>query len=90
MPDHIHLFCTPGVMHRESVRKWAGFWKRLASVSNSSLAGVWQRDLCDVQMRSAEQYMTKRFYMAMNPVRAGLVQSPEEWPFSGCLHEIRW
>jgi hypothetical protein len=25
-----------------------------------------------------------------NPVRAGLVQSPDAWPFQGELHALRW
>ena len=31
MPDHIHLFCAPGVFPREAIAPWVRFWKNLAS-----------------------------------------------------------
>jgi hypothetical protein len=34
-------------------------------------------------VRSWEGAEQKRLYMKMNPVRAGLVASPEDWPFQG-------
>lgn len=90
MPDHIHLFATPGVLHPEPVKDWAGYWKRLASRAQPALKGVWLRDVWDVQMRSMDHYREKQSYMEMNPVRAGLVKEPGEWPYKGCLHTIIW
>ena len=47
MPDHIHLFCVPGVMHPERINVWASYWKRLAGDDLSLLRGVFQRDCWD-------------------------------------------
>jgi hypothetical protein len=31
MPDHIHLFCAPGVFPYEALKQWVRYWKNLAS-----------------------------------------------------------
>ncbi len=90
MPDHVHLFCVPGVMHPEPVVRWAGYWKRLASVNDQRLRNQWLRGVWDTQMRSYTHYVEKRCYMLMNPVRAGLVERSEDWPYAGCMCDIIW
>jgi putative transposase len=90
MPDHVHLFCVPGARAPEPVRRWAGYWKRLAAQMVPELKGRWQRDVWDVQMRDLEHYTEKLSYVRMNPVRAGLTATPEDWPYPGCLHPILW
>jgi REP element-mobilizing transposase RayT len=51
---------------------------------------LWQRDFWDTQMRSRAHYEEKLSYVRMNPVRKELVKTPEEWPYQGVIHEIRW
>jgi hypothetical protein len=43
----------------------------------------WQPGSFHHRIRSWEGAEEKRRYMMMNPVRAGLVASPEDWPFHG-------
>jgi len=90
MPDHIHLFCVPGVLRPESIRKWARYWKRLAGQKESTLKGLWQDDTWDRQFRTREQLDEKRSYVRLNPVRAGLCADVEEWPYRGVLRPIDW
>jgi putative transposase len=90
MPDHIHLFCVPGVIHPEPLGQWVPFWKRRATVCESSLKGMWQRDFWDTQMRDWDHYQEKVEYVKMNPVRKALVQNPEEWRFQGELNPVSW
>jgi putative transposase len=90
MPDHIHLFCVPGVHAPEPVTRWSRYWKRLAGVSMPELKGSWQRDVWDRQIRSLADLDEKRSYVRMNPVRAGLCRSPDDWPYKGVLREILW
>ena len=47
----------------------------------------WQSGFHDHKLRSAESEARKWEYLCLNPVRAGLVQRPEEWAFCG---EIRY
>ena len=90
MPDHVHLFCAPAVFPPTSVKLWAKYWKgqfrRLLNLDRS----VWQRDVWDTQMRNFAHYVEKHAYVEQNPVRRGLVERPEDWPYRGEMHVIRW
>jgi putative transposase len=44
---------------------------------------IWQLELCDHLLRSEKSCVEKWDYVYMNPVRAGLVMKPEDWPYSG-------
>jgi REP element-mobilizing transposase RayT len=43
----------------------------------------WQDGFHDHKFRTPESESRKWEYVCLNPVRAGLVQRPEEWPFGG-------
>jgi hypothetical protein len=43
----------------------------------------WQSGGLHHRIRSWEGAEEKRRYMMLNPVRAGLVARPEDWPFRG-------
>jgi REP element-mobilizing transposase RayT len=43
----------------------------------------WQDGFHDHKFRTPESESRKWEYVCLNPVRAGLVQRPEEWPFAG-------
>ena len=88
MPDHIHLFCSPAVQPSEPLRTWMPYWKRQVSQSRSS--GVWQKNYWDTQLRQHESYSAKWEYVRHNPVRAGLVRHPDDWPYQGELNVLRW
>ena len=90
MPDHIHLFCAPGVDIPLSVRRWAGYWKRRSGEIEANLKRQFQEDCWDTQMRSQEHYLRKLEYVRNNPVRWGLVQKPEDWPYQGNVHSLPW
>ena len=90
MPDHVHLFCTPGLGEPLSVRRWAAYWKRLLALELPAIKGRMQRDCWDTQIRNRRHYDERLQYMRDNPVRATLVQRTEDWPFQGKLTTIRW
>ena len=90
MPDHLHLFCAPTVRDPENVSRWAAYWKRLASRELNELTPLWQRDCWDTQLRQGESYADKWAYVRNNPVRSGLVSHADDWPYQGCLNELRW
>jgi REP element-mobilizing transposase RayT len=45
----------------------------------------WQRSYYDHVLRRDEDLESVRSYISENPVRAGLAEVPEEYPFSGSL-----
>lgn len=52
---------------------------------------AWQDGFFDHVLRSSESYSEKWNYVRMNPVRAGLVNNAEDWPFSGGeIDVLRW
>ena len=51
---------------------------------------IWQRDFWDTQIRSLAHYDEKLSYVRDNPVRRGLVQVREDWPYQGEIFKIGW
>jgi putative transposase len=90
MPDHIHLFCSPTSRESENVTKWAAYWRRLITINHPDLKPLWQRDCWDTQLRNHESYSEKWAYERNNPVRDGLVQNPDDWPYQGVVHHLQW
>ena len=88
MPDHIHFFCSP---KDESVviEPWVTFWKREFRRELGSAAPRFQSDCFHHRLRGEESYAEKWEYVRANPVRAGLVERPEDWPYQGILNELR-
>ena len=76
MPDHFHgLFSFEG---KEPMVKVVADLKSWLARSQ----GVkWQRDFFEHRLRSFESAREKGDYIRQNPVRAGLVQKVEDWPF---------
>ena len=85
MPDHIHLFVAMPAMGI-TLSEWI---HALRTVIGKELLRLghqkphWQEGFFDHVLRSAESYSQKWDYVRMNPVRAGLVQHPEDWPYQG-------
>ena len=88
MPDHIHFFCSPT---REDcvIETWITFWKREFRRALGVSAPRFQSDPFHHRLRGEESYSEKWEYVRENPVRAGLVEKPEDWPYQGILHELR-
>jgi len=75
MPDHVHgLVAVPTNSKLSTqVAAWKGFTAKKLGVE-------WQERFFEHRMRSNESMEEKAHYIRMNPVRAGLVASPQDWP----------
>ncbi|MCC7479885.1 transposase [bacterium] len=84
MSNHVHSMfeLLPG----NSMGKVLQDWKGGSSFEINKLLGrsgaVWGREYHDRYMRDAAHYDNTLLYIEHNPVKAGLVKVPEEWPFS--------
>ena len=78
MPDHLHLLVSfswdPGSGMMSLIRNW----KRYTA---NHLGIEWQRDYFDHRIRSENDHQSTWFYIRENPVRAGLAENYEQWPF---------
>ena len=81
MPDHIHLFVRGNLDF--SLRQWVRMLKRVLSKEIISARPHWQHGFFDHLIRHSESYAEKWEYVRQNPVRAGLVKHPDEWPWQG-------
>jgi putative transposase len=84
MPDHLHVLLTPG--HSTSLEKAIQLIKGRSSRQISAQRGhkmeIWQHGFHDWTVRDFDDWRAKAQYIRMNPVRAQVVEKPEEWPFS--------
>ena len=76
MPDHLHALIS--FPYERPMKQIMADWKRLLA---TQLKVEWQRDFFDHRLRKEESYREKADYIRANPVRAGLVTQPEEWPY---------
>jgi REP element-mobilizing transposase RayT len=77
MPDHVHALLSFGPTAK-SIKNTIKAWKHWTSYQ---LGIVWQRDFFEHRLRHDESRREKADYLLRNPVRAGLVNEPHEWPY---------
>ena len=53
-------------------------------------AGRFQAGGFHHRLRDGESYGEKWQYVRENPVRQGLVERPEDWPYCGRVHDLRF
>jgi putative transposase len=83
MPDHLHLLLTPGSttsLERAIMLIKGGSSHEIHRVRGHKMQ-IWQSGFYDVTVRDEADYHVKRQYIRMNPVKAGLVERPEDWGF---------
>jgi putative transposase len=98
MPEHIHLLVsepeqttplkpTPGLNGAPSL---ADALKSLKQGVARRLIGdaehFWQKRYYDFNVRDHAQFVEKLHYIHWNPVKRGLCEHPEDWPWSSFLH----
>jgi putative transposase len=91
MPNHLHVSLT--VDQEMSVEKAVQLIKGNFSYRAKKELGVkheiWQRGFSEVRIFDHESLLQHREYIDQNPVRAGLVDSPERYPFGSAFFRAR-
>jgi putative transposase len=64
------------------IQKWKSVSAHAINKSEGRTGRLWQPEYFDRFMRSEQQFEWTVAYVENNPVAAGLVESPEFWPFS--------
>jgi putative transposase len=84
MPDHLHLLMTLPVditIEKAMQLVKGGFSYRLKKEFGYK-GEVWQRGFSEVRITDGQGFMQHREYIVQNPVRAGLVETAEQYPYS--------
>ena len=69
---------------------WVRFWKSQFTRRHRTPGHRWQAGHWDTRLRAWERYSDKWEYVRNNPVRHGLVDRAEDWPFQGEIYELSW
>ena len=89
MPDHVHFFISPEAAQLKSLEIVIGAWKewtaKRISKATGNIGRLWQAEFFDHLIRSDESRSVKWNYVHHNPVRAGLVPTPGDWPYAGTI-----
>jgi putative transposase len=76
MPDHLHAIIA--FPRDPSLRTTLQSWKRYLATREGV---IWQRDFFDHRLRNRHEEREKIDYILMNPVRRGLCERIEDWPW---------
>jgi REP element-mobilizing transposase RayT len=87
MPDHLHALISFTWESSQGMNRVIANWKRYVA---TQFGITWQRDYFDHRIRSGQDHQSTWFYIRENPVRAGLVESYEQWPHVWLPNGIGW
>lgn len=92
MPNHVHVLIT--LYKDDTLGSIVHSWKvRSAKQINFLLkrsGPLWYRDYFDRYMRHEAHFQQSVEYIEMNPVKAGLVQRPEDWRFGSGWRQAKY
>ena len=83
MPNHVHLLTrVHGEITIEKAVQYikGGFSFRLRK-EFGYVGEVWQRGFSELRVDDRQSFLRYRDYIAQNPVKAGLADSPEKFPY---------
>jgi len=85
MPDHLHALLfqqKEGFAVAELMERFKKFTSRKLRPRAYTGVSLWRRRYDDVPVPGTDAAKTKLVYLHGNPVRRGLVTSPEDYPWS--------
>ena len=90
MPDHVHLLAQ-GMTESASALEFVADFKHATGWAYRRTRGqrLWREGFHDRVLRDESDALDVTLYIVQNPVRAGLVTSPAEYPFWGSCTRTR-
>ena len=83
MANHVHVLLSPQIELQRITRSLKGITARLCNqILQRTNQPFWQDESYDHWCRDDSEFQRIRGYIARNPVKAGLVTKPEQWPWS--------
>lgn len=83
MPNHVHILLTiPGdTTIEQAMQLIKGNFSFRAKKELGFCREIWQRGFSDVRITNPESFFQHREYIDQNPVKMGLVEAPEQFPY---------
>ncbi|NJO72651.1 MAG: transposase [Leptolyngbyaceae cyanobacterium RM1_406_9] len=88
MPDHVHMLIQPWVKSKNEywtlssiMKSIKGYSAKIIPKVTNHLGIVWQDERYDRIVRDEEEFQNFWQYIRQNPVKAGLSEIPEDYPF---------
>jgi REP element-mobilizing transposase RayT len=83
MANHVHMLVTPRVEPRKFMQSVKGFTAREANkLLDRTGEPFWQSESYDHLVQSDEEFQKIKRYIENNPVKAGIVMSPQDFRWS--------
>ena len=91
MPTHFHLLLTvdKGMSVEKAVQLVKGNFSYRAKKELGRLSEVWQRGFSEVRVLDRASFLKHREYIENNPVKAGLVDTPEKYPYGSAFFRAK-
>jgi REP element-mobilizing transposase RayT len=90
MPNHVHALIETvlGYPLGKIVQSWKSFTANEINKLLKRKGQFWQEDYFDRFIRNQQHFDNAVFYIHNNPVKAGLVKCPEDFPYSSARYWI--
>jgi putative DNA methylase len=84
MPNHVHVLFTPkqGWEMSRIAHSWKSFTAHEANKILGRTGEFWQKEYFDRYIRDGKHFDNAVAYTENNPVKGGLCERPEDWPWS--------
>jgi putative transposase len=90
MPDHFHLILTPEIHTplEKALQYIKGGFSFRAKREPGLKGLVWQEGFTNHRIRDSQDYLNHRDYIHENPVKKGLAEKAEDYPYSSAYHSF--
>ena len=85
MPNHVHVLISINgdCSLSQILHSWRSYTAHAANEILGRTGQFWMSEYFDRYIRDQDHYCRVVNYIANNPFKAGLVKSPEDWPWCG-------
>jgi putative transposase len=88
MSNHVHILIWPKVLLYRITKSIKGYTARECNkLLDRTGEKFWQDESFDHAVRNEDEFYRIKRYIEWNPVKAGLVESPEDWPSSSAARK---
>lgn len=91
MPNHVHTLFSPlpGYDLSGIVHSWKSYTAKKINSALQRQGQLWMPDCFDRYIRDEAHFARAMRYVDCNPVKAGMCEKPEDWPWGGAAARIR-